>query len=421
MKGNSLKAAAVLALLLGTLLPVGGAHAQVTDTQLFLMPHCTETDRSKCKLFSVADATHLTTGRLAAGDILDLDVMLRTPNPSKVAAIRAWLSYDKSVLEARNLELTTAMNAPYPGEQMIDASQGLVKIGAAINGKITMPETVLARVTFRVIKNQADTTVSFTGFQTTGLGQTAVNTWSDANSATDGGPLPPPPCFDVLLGCKEGVISMLMGQPSILTVDLADAAPAISSTSSSVASSVSSSVNSGTAYANSIEGNIPGAPQQSSSFPLLQVQGVVATTRGSDLYVGWKELKSAELNGYNVYYGTVSGRYVQRHSVPKDSTSYVIRDVEPGAVYFVAIRAFNVGMQESAYSQEVSVTAGKPETATNPLTGFGQDAPQQNPYVPTGKNVVETGTGSVIAILALISAGIGTFFAWRRQLALQHV
>jgi hypothetical protein len=154
------------------------------------------------------------------------------------------------------------------------------------------------------------------------------------------------------------------------------------------------------------------------------VQRVQVTTRNQDVFLGWQALKSSELKGYNVYYGTVSGRYMQRKSLPGSATSLVLRDLEPDATYFFAIRAFNNADKESAFSQEVSVTVGKPETSTAPLTTVISDmtAPEGNPVESQGGTTVtgETGTGDTLVVLLLISAVIGTAFAFHRQLLLRN-
>jgi hypothetical protein len=125
-----------------------------------------------------------------------------------------------------------------------------------------------------------------------------------------------------------------------------------------------------------------------------------------------------------VYYGTVSGRYIQRRSLPANATSLVLRDLEPGSTYFLAIRGVGAQTQESMFSQEVSVTVGKPETATSPLTGNVSDvtAPAGNPATTNGDREVrgETGMADTILYLVLASATLGTVLAFRRQLILHR-
>ncbi|HRH94185.1 MAG TPA: fibronectin type III domain-containing protein, partial [Candidatus Peribacteria bacterium] len=159
-----------------------------------------------------------------------------------------------------------------------------------------------------------------------------------------------------------------------------------------------------------------------SAFTLLQVQNVRVTSKDTNIFLGWQGLTSTDLAGYNVYYGTVSGKYINRRSVPDTSASLVIRDLEPGTQYFLAVRAFNSKNQETVFSHEVSIIVGKPESSSSPLAAVNESdlPPEENPIeVHNGKNISgETGMSSTFALLALASAGVGTFFAWRRQLHL---
>jgi hypothetical protein len=156
----------------------------------------------------------------------------------------------------------------------------------------------------------------------------------------------------------------------------------------------------------------------------LLVQNVRVTSKDTNIFLGWQNLTSTDLAGYNVYYGTVSGRYIQRRSVPESSNSLVIRDLEPATQYYLAVRGYNSNNQETVFSHEVTVIVGKPETSSAPLNAIdeGDIPPTENPIETyNGKNVTETGVDSTLALLALASAGIGTFFAWRRQLLLSRL
>ncbi len=160
-------------------------------------------------------------------------------------------------------------------------------------------------------------------------------------------------------------------------------------------------------------------PSGSSTFTLLQVQNVRVTTRDTQIFLGWDPLSSTELGGYNIYYGTVSGRYIQRRSIPSTASSLVLRDLQPDVTYFLAVRAVNLSGQESIFSQEVSVTVGKPETSSSPLlaTEPAQLPPPENTITTHGGKGVTgtTGVSDNVFILAVISACIGTAFAFARH------
>jgi len=150
-------------------------------------------------------------------------------------------------------------------------------------------------------------------------------------------------------------------------------------------------------------------PQGQSAFALLQVRSVRITTEGTSLYVAWDPLASSQLKAYNLYYGTTSGRYIQRKTVSAESTSMAIRNLPEKTTYFVAIRALSLTDEESAFSQEVAVEVGNPKTSTSPLTGDLMAT--RKPVTVPG----ETGMPSVIALLLTLSAVTGTAIASRRQ------
>lgn len=151
-------------------------------------------------------------------------------------------------------------------------------------------------------------------------------------------------------------------------------------------------------------------PVSGTAFALLQVRNVRITTEGTSVYVAWDPLSSSQLKAYNLYYGTTSGRYIQRMTVSGDSTSMAIRGLPEKTTYFVAIRALSLQDEESAFSQEVAVEVGNPKTSTSPLTGDLLST--RTPVTVPG----ETGMSSVITIVLLISAITGTALASRRQI-----
>lgn len=160
-----------------------------------------------------------------------------------------------------------------------------------------------------------------------------------------------------------------------------------------------------------------------SAFSLLQVQNVRVTTEGSAVYLGWEVLNSSQLKGYNIYYGTTTGRYIQRKTVEASVKSIAIRSLPLGTTYYFAVRAVNLADQESAFSQEVAVTVGDPKTSTAPLAAgsIPTDGPGKNPLQGSvtgdGSTVPgATGIPSIALTLALLSAVMGTGFASRRQM-----
>lgn len=154
------------------------------------------------------------------------------------------------------------------------------------------------------------------------------------------------------------------------------------------------------------------------AFSLLQVRNLRITTEGTSVFLGWDPLESSQLKGYNIYYGTTTGRYIQRKTVERTTTSLSLRDLPEGTTYYVAVRAVNVNDEESAFSQEVAVTVGDPSTSTAPLlTGIPRgQSPRAHPVGSAITVPGETGVSSATALIVLISAASGTFFAFRRQI-----
>lgn len=170
---------------------------------------------------------------------------------------------------------------------------------------------------------------------------------------------------------------------------------------------------------------------QKSAFILLQIQNLRVTTDGSSVYLAWDPLESSFLDGYNIYYGTESGRYIQRKSIGKDESSMTIRSLPLGVTYYFAVRARSQEGDETAFSREVSIEVGNPETASTPLEPVEiQDiTPPKNPLdgmlegegsEGDGTDIAEvpgeTGAETNLLYILLTCAAFGTFLAFRRQL-----
>lgn len=408
--------------------PTALAEGSVT---LLIVPHCTE--KTNCPEYAVADADHLTTAQLTTGDVLDIDILVRGVGSKSVREVKSWLTYDKKILEARSVELLPALPNPTPGEQNIDASAGIVKIGGSTTSGFSSSDTRIARVTFRVLETSANTEIRFEGYNPGGNGKTAVNGEGGASSL-DEGTLPAPPCIDKIFGCGETKTPLLATEPAKLTVKLSSdsvgsnltgqVATGSQAGNTQTGSTASIAPQSGTMQSSVSQSSGASSSESNNTFGTLQVQDVRVTTKDTVIFLGWQELRSSQLAGYNVYYGTVSGRYIQRRSLPITSTSLVLRDLQPGTTYFLAVRAVNKQEQESVFSQEVSVTVGKPETSTAPMTQLPKDsgAIGGNPIEKRGGQTIngETGSASVLILTMLFSALIGTGFAFRRQLTISQ-
>ncbi len=448
----------LLLLVVGISVPVYAAGENTH--QLVLVPHCTEVDRMKCPSFSVLDGTRLTTPRLQKGDILDIDIEIRTSSLSDIHTVRSWVQYDPRALSARSLELSSLLSAPFPSEQEIDAGKGLFKIGgdlAQSSPLQTGNRFVVARMTLSVLDPSIASTLSFFEFSPIGHGKTSLQgvTVLTGDGVQDDRStlLALPPCIDSLLGCDDAEHASLRTQllrtaPASLVVDTGASSASSILHSASLLSSTSSAprmddvalapplpaaqiAEQGSPSAqNDVLALVPPSTNAASvpltpplsrpndTFPLLQIQNVRVTTEGSSLLLAWQPLGSSALKGYNVYYGTVSGQYIQRRSIPMTPPSLTLRDLEPGVTYYVSVRGFAEGDVETSFSEEASVTIGKPETASSPLlrTSLLETAPN-NPLVIREQTSIsgDTGPATWIASFLLLSSVVGACLAWHRS------
>jgi hypothetical protein len=169
--------------------------------------------------------------------------------------------------------------------------------------------------------------------------------------------------------------------------------------------------------ATSVASADPEAAPVSTVFAMLQTQGLSVTTEGSSVFLAWDTLPSTELVGYNIYYGTTSGRYIQRRGVDASASSLTLRALPIGTTYYFAIRGVNAAEQETEFSREVAVSVGMPETSTSPLVAG--TLPATTPP-SSGTIAGDTGNPNVLLILLLLSASIGTMLSFRRQFAVSH-
>lgn len=381
------------------------------------------TTNGRCPPFAVRDPSSRKTDELEEGDILDIDIVADNPGREDVSRFRAWIAYDPSILQGMDVAISPAFPDSTPGESDFAPTEGYVKISGDSQSPIDDAIIPLARIRFRVLASTAagtpltladilPTTDSHTGVFGNAGGQ-------EVNFITQ----------------PQGYLYVKLLQPDTQSASSQDSVPTVSQSSVAPTSMPSESVSSATdpfaAFRSSNGTTFPGDSGQSSSmlgtavsassignlaeiFSLLRVQGLRVGTEGSTAYLAWDALASMQLAGYNVYYGTVSGRYLQRRSVDKAATSLVIRNLPEGTVYYFAIRAVNTQGEESDFSNEVSVTIGQPSTSTSPLGANMLPTPTPG---SDGNISGDTGPGTMLALLLALSAVIGTVLAFRRQLS----
>src|SRR5580692_4170931 len=82
--------------------------------------------------------------------------------------------------------------------------------------------------------------------------------------------------------------------------------------------------------------------------------------------LAWNQSPSANIVGYNVYYGGVSGNYTNMVSVG-NVTNVTISGLPGGVTYYFAATAINSSGLKSGYSSQISYTPPATATTNNPL------------------------------------------------------
>ncbi len=369
--------------------------ADSTGGQLLLRPHCELEQQEQCPQYLAEDPKTLQTPPLKVGDTLDLDVVYLNTTAVPVQRVRAWIAYDSAVFEGKTVSVLKALPLTTPGETDFAPQDGYIKIQATHPTRAsTDPIIPVARIqlTVKSIPAGSSTALSFYDVKTGIDGHTFA---AKSNQPTE----------QNLLAPEQSALRVyLQGTPtnaasSTATTEIASSANAASSVAAPPAAATTSSEPAAT------------------TFPLLQVQNLTVTTEGSAIFLAWDALRSSELQGYNVYYGTKSGQYVQRKSVAADATSLALRGLPLDAVYYLAVRGVSRSNQESAFSQEVGVKVGDPATSTSPMRGMPKGAPK-NPVKNGTTTTVpgEAGLPSLLILVLVASAFAGTLAAFRRQL-----
>ncbi len=427
-------ASLALALLLSALVPAGTAVAAGEQPRFSFRPHCTEKqiEDKECKTYAVRDPQSFQTENLKIGDTLDMDLLIHNPGNASVKQFSAWMSYDPTIFSGSLLEIDKNFSTPDLKVTGFSPTDGYIKAVASSDTGAKGPLIVAAHISLKIVKAPvANTVISFYDATKKPESKTAIIvtvSGKDQNIATGAQSY----LFVRLGGGSTASVAASAQSSSVTTA----AAPSVSSVaqenqssaastqssaqanqSSSVIADTTSSIASGTGTAMS------SAASQTSSlniaFALVQPQGLRVTTEGSSVFLAWNQLNAGSLLGYNVYYGTVSGKYIQRRSIDKANTTLTVRSLPVGTTYYFAIRGVDANNQESDFSQEVSVNIGNPATSTSPLTG-SITTPGKTPG--TGGTIAgDTGPASSALLFVALSAIAGLLLAFRRQFTAKHI
>lgn len=347
----------------------------------------------RCPGFEVRDPENLQTPVLNPGDELDMDLVIHNPDRKPVSRFRAWIAYDASALDGVDVQISPKFPVPTPGENAFAAQEGFLKLSGTAEQPVTDEKIIVARVRIRVAQPRFEgTPLTYFDLSDNAESRTGVFTQD---------------------GTTES--NVLVANPGYLFVRFAGQSGQTSSGNGAASSASSAAAGQTESTASSSSAAAPVSP--STVFTMLQVQGLRVTTEGSSVFLAWDALPSTELVGYNVYYGTTMGSYIQRRGVEKAATSLTIRALPVGSTYYFAVRGVNGRGQETEFSQEVGVSVGNPRTSTSPLSA--NSLPTGTPDT-NGTVAGETGVSSILLAFLTFSAVIGTVLAFRRQWAVSE-
>lgn len=415
-------------LLLLSLLPLPTV-AEESGPTLLLRPHCEQQEQStdspfgplpdsplfidlgpgRCRLFPTSDPLTMETPILSTGETLDMDLIVQNPSHQSINRVRAWIAYDPTILEGAELTLTQSLPLPSPGEADFSQSEGYVKLHVSNPAKgPTDDPVVIARIQMRVIAApSSSTTMSFYDAGTSPKNHTALFRGSGLLEQSIFDPSSLGQLRVRLEKEEEEIEEEDDDEEDMDFLDLFTGDGEAEDQASSVPPPPSP-------LPSTSPSPLPPLEEPTAIFTLLQVQNLRTTTEGSSVFLAWDPLPSAQLTGYNLYYGTISGQHAQRRSMDSAATSMVLRALPKDKQYFFTIRGFSEAQTETAPSQEVTIIVGNPTSSSAPLRGSITEREQmfeRSPHALAGR----TGTPSLFLIVLLGSAGIGTAIACRRQ------
>ncbi len=431
----------------------------------------------RCTNFEVEDPQTLRTQPLREGDILDIDLVIDNPSKRNIERIRVWLSYDPNMLEGESIEINKKFGAVTPDEKDFSPDEGYAKMEASINsGSEDDKKIVFARIQFRVKEtNSIGTPITFHDVQPGGHSViiTKDNTGEELDIVKEepgvllvkfaGDSSDPTEDVEPEASDEDDIGNIFDSDPE----EDADPEPEpepeadpnacvrdedcdSGSCNAGQCDEVSELLSNGATcnYDDECESGLCGSgvcipnisddPQyeensspeptgERTAFSLLQIRNLRVTTDGSSIFLAWDKLQSSQLKANTIYYSKTSGRYMQRRTIDKTENSITFRSLELGKRYYFAIRGLSKDDEESAFSREVSIVVGDPDSSSAPLVaGSITDGPGKNPVAnllnnDSGNSVPgETGLPSAVVLFLFGSAVIGTSFASRRQFVVSN-
>ncbi|HLC76474.1 MAG TPA: cohesin domain-containing protein [Candidatus Peribacterales bacterium] len=357
------------------------------NVEIKLRPHC---ESVNCPDYVQYDNETFTTYGLNVGDTVDVDVVLQNPSKHPLQSVQSWLEYDPKIIEGTDVRISDHFPLVAPGENTFSEDAGLVKLGASnVEGGMVDSEIVFARVTFRVLKESTSVAdITFHEFSLLGQeGKTKALVIEEGRTVN-------------VLKTRPRVLRLYFGDnppPTITPVPPLTIPPANIPPPTFPPTTTTPPTFPPTA--------VPPVVSDP-TFASLQPQGLRVMTKGEEVYLIWEALTDQRIVGYNIYYGTVTGKYIQRRTVSTATTGVTIRNLPAGSRYFFAVTGFNAMGQDSEFSYEVAVTVGDPTSSTAPFTlsqgsGDGSSTPLDGSIIGSGH--VPAGTGLPLTAFIVVS------------------
>jgi fibronectin type 3 domain-containing protein len=88
-------------------------------------------------------------------------------------------------------------------------------------------------------------------------------------------------------------------------------------------------------------------------FVVIPFLFFLSTAEAAYLDLAWSPNEEPDVAGYRIYYGTMSGEYINFVNVGA-ATSYRLGNLLEDVMYYIALTAYDAAGNESDYSEEVS-------------------------------------------------------------------
>lgn len=347
------------------------ARAAEADTILEIRDHCSA--GSNCSTATENETQRVSTLAHNYGEEFSVDIYIKNPSQQKIISAQTWLEYDKNKLEGVKVDTSASIfDFVAPGENQFDQAKGLVKIGrSSIATQTSVSELFVAKVTFKVIaKNQGKAILKFHDYQLSESWHTSVRVMEDS--------------FPV---------NILENAPKDFVINL--------NQSGSVSESIASGQNSGQTQTTTSLSNLP------------RPTGFKATTGNGYIFLIWDQSKDQKIKGYNLYYSSTSGRYLQRRPVG-NVNQYELANLQNGKTYFLAITAYDYNDRETDYSDEIRITVGDPNSSSNPILVSRDDYLTKVPTQP------QNGPAMLLMIFGIAATASFGFLKFKKRMTINN-